>query len=54
MSAEIEEDICPECGNPLRPIWHGLNACFCRFGGRQPDADEIADMADEDERKRDP
>jgi hypothetical protein len=35
------EDVCPECNQPLSPRWHGLNACFCRWGGVQPTASEI-------------
>lgn len=37
---------CPECGEPLRPIWHGMLACFCTWGGRQPTVAEIVDAAD--------
>ena len=40
------EDVCPECGQTLKPVWHGLNACFCRWGGVQPDPEQIIAQAE--------
>jgi hypothetical protein len=37
---------CPDCGKPLGDDWHGLAACFCKWGGREPTIDEIVAAAD--------
>ena len=43
---------CGDCGKLLKDDWHGLAACFCKWGGREPTIDEIeaaADAADDSE-----
>lgn len=51
--AEIEEKSgrlhCPECFQMLRPVWFGILACFCRWGGRRPSIAEIVEQLDRDE-----
>jgi hypothetical protein len=51
QGARFHEMNCPECGKPLRPIWYGLLACFCRWGGKRPTVDQIVKSADEYERQ---
>ena len=37
---------CPDCGGPPLDDWHGIDTCFCLWGGREPTIEEIeADSA---------
>lgn len=42
-----EELICPICKKPLKPIYDGLLACFCIWGGRRPSVKEIVAFSDD-------
>lgn len=50
IQVTVEDDglpPCYHCGRGLKDDWHGLAACFCLWGGREPTIDEIIKGSEE-------